>query len=296
MGIMDWLFGGPEETKTETVTNTSGTTRGGSTGRTSYDPFITRATRGIVGSMPGAMRNAGRFDSYLENLAKTPAYSGASRQYLEGQPFGLGQAQPYMDMYVDAVQPALSEIDRTMQGTIGDLGDSFGGAYGGSKYALAEDNLIEDSARLKSNILADASIGGLNFGANRFDADRAGRFAAENALQSASGLASGQNQQAFGNLFGLGNAGLNRLGTGAGILSTLPKNVSTMGDQWGESTSTGTQNSTSVKEGGGGGFLGNLVGIGATALGTGLFGSPAIGASLLGGAGSPATGVFSWLN
>lgn len=285
------LFGGPERTNTQS--SSSGSTEGGSTSRAEFDPWVSSMAQNLGGMIPGAINNAGRFDSYLESLGMTPAYQGASRSYLEGSPFTISEAQPYMDMYRSAVQPALSEIDRTLEGNIGDLGDTFGNAYGGGKFQLARNNLVNDAARLKSNILADASIGGLNFGANRYDTNTANRFNAERAMQYGSNLASRQRGQAFNQLTGLGNAGIGRLGAGVNVLSGLPLNRTQMGTEWG--TSTGNRTTNSTRSGGGGGLLGQGIGLFSNLAGTGILGSPSQAPTMFSPSGAEASGIFAMM-
>jgi hypothetical protein len=113
-------------------------------------------------------------------------YDQATRADLIGDNFTVDTAQPFMDIYQSSVDPAIREIERQTQRNL--MGDSASavraGAFGGSRQGLREAETITEGSRLAGDTRAQAGARGLEFASQRFDADRAARFAAEDALRS----------------------------------------------------------------------------------------------------------------
>ncbi len=114
-------------------------------------------------------------------------YTAATREELVGDPFTIESAQPFLDVYQSAVDPAIREIERqTRQNLIADSAAAArAGAFGGSRQALREATSIAEGAQLAGDARAQAAARGLEFASGRFDADRAARFSAEDAQRSA---------------------------------------------------------------------------------------------------------------
>jgi hypothetical protein len=113
-------------------------------------------------------------------------YQGATREELLGEPFSLESAQPYLDMYQGAADPAVREIERqtTLAQNAARASAAKSGAFGGSRLGISEAMLGTEGAVAAGDLRARAAQEGLGFAANRFDTDRAGRFSAESAMRS----------------------------------------------------------------------------------------------------------------
>lgn len=121
---------------------------------------------------------------------------GTARTYqdlygdLLGGEFTIGEgteAQKYMDIYSDAIDPAVRDIQRRTAEEQKDLAaraaqmGAFGGSRMGIQQALLESEGIQGEADLRKTALADA----LGFAAGRFDADRLARMDADAAARAA---------------------------------------------------------------------------------------------------------------
>jgi len=131
------------------------------------------------------------FQSYLDDasaMASTlgQGYDAASREDLIGGDFTVDSAQPFMDIYQTSVDPAIREIERqTRQNLISDSAAAArAGAFGGSRQGLREATSIAEGAQLAGDTRAQAGARALEFASGRFDADRAARFAAEDAMRA----------------------------------------------------------------------------------------------------------------
>ena len=161
-----------------------------STSAGEYQPYIDRATelagglgRGygatsredLLGSYTGATR-----DDLLGN------YQGATREELLGGQFDLDTAQPFLDIYQGAQDSAVKGIEeQTMaQQNMARANAARGGAFGGSRLGITEAMLGTGGAEAVGDLRSRAAAEGLGFAANRFDADRAARFNAENTMRS----------------------------------------------------------------------------------------------------------------
>lgn len=144
-----------------------------------------REGMGMLGSMDET------FQPYLdkyEGVADTlgQGYDAATRQELLGDPFSMDTAQPFMDIYQGAMDPAVREIEEQ---TIRSQNDARsraargGGAFG-SRLGIMEGTAAGEGAQAAGDLRARAGREGLDFAAGRFDTERANRFSAENAMRT----------------------------------------------------------------------------------------------------------------
>ena len=116
-------------------------------------------------------------------------YSGASREDLLGEgvsPFSMENAQPYMDIYQDAMNPAVREIEEQTiraQNEARARASTGGGGFG-SRLGIMEATTAGEGAQAAGDLRAQAAREGLGFAAGRYDTDRASRFNAENTMRS----------------------------------------------------------------------------------------------------------------
>ena len=195
-------------------------------------PRYRGATRGqLTGGPRRGFQNLGAligsYDGQTRRQLMGPGYEGATRRQLRGGPrrgfqsqgaliggpfggptrqeligesadigkFSLADAQPYMDIYQQAADPAIEEIRRQAAQQQGQLSAQAAGAgaFGGSRQAIQSAMLGAEGARAAGNLRARAAQEGLGFAAGRFEADRqarmtqaerdrAARFGAESAM------------------------------------------------------------------------------------------------------------------
>ena len=191
-----------------------------SEGATSYQPYLDTAY--------GAARQLGQgYDQMTRGELLGPQYGGATRGQLTGGPrrgfqtrgalvggpfggptrqgligesadigkFSLADAQPYMDIYQQAVDPAIEAVRRQAAAQQSKLSAQAAGAgaFGGSRQAVQSAMLGAEGARAAGDLRARAAQEGLGFAAGRFEADRqarmsqaerdrAARFGAESAM------------------------------------------------------------------------------------------------------------------
>jgi len=132
------------------------------------------------------------FQPYLdkyEGVADTlgQGYDAATREELLGDPFSMDTAQPFMDIYQDAMNPAVREIEEQTiraQNEARSRAARGGGAFG-SRLGIMEGTAAGEGAKAAGDLRATAGREGLDFAAGRFDTERAKRCSAENALRSA---------------------------------------------------------------------------------------------------------------
>ena len=113
-------------------------------------------------------------------------YEGATREELLGDPFNLDSAQPYMDIYQDAMNPAVREIEEQTiraQNEARARASTGGGGFG-SRLGIMEATTAGEGAQAAGDLRAQAAREGLGFAASRYDTDRASRFNAENTMRS----------------------------------------------------------------------------------------------------------------
>jgi hypothetical protein len=144
-----------------------------------------REGMGMLGSMDET------FQPYLdkyEGVADTlgQGYDAATREELLGDPFSMDTAQPFMDIYQDAMNPAVREIEEQTirsQNEARSRAARGGGAFG-SRLGLVEAELGTGGTEAAGDLRARAGREGLDFAASRFDTERANRFSAENAMRT----------------------------------------------------------------------------------------------------------------
>jgi hypothetical protein len=157
-------------------------------GTSSYEPYVSEAGERAMGLGQG-------YDSMSREELLGPDYEGATREELIGKamdPFSLESAQPYLDIYQTAADPAVREAGQTMFDTLAGIRAkaSQGAGSFGSRLGILEGQTIADAARLKGDIRSQAARDALGFAAGRYDADRAqsdadraARFRAEEAMR-----------------------------------------------------------------------------------------------------------------
>lgn len=162
-----------------------------SEGAGSYEPYLNESERLAQGLGQG-------YDSASRSDLLGPAYQGASRQdllgdyqgatreELLGDDFSLESAQPYLDIYQGAADPAVREVERQTQLAQNNARAkaAMSGSFGGSRLGISEAMLGSEGAIAAGDLRAKAAQEGLGFAANRFDTDRAGRFSAESTMRS----------------------------------------------------------------------------------------------------------------
>jgi hypothetical protein len=138
-------------------------------------PFKGASREELLGSYSGASR---------EDLLGD--YQGATREELLGDPFSLESAQPYMDIYQDAMNPAVREIEEQTiraQNEARARASTGGGGFG-SRLGIMEATTAGEGMQAAGDLRAQAAREGLGFAAGRYDTDRASRFNAENTMRS----------------------------------------------------------------------------------------------------------------
>jgi len=112
-------------------------------------------------------------------------YQGATREELLGDPFSLDSAQPYMDIYQDAMNPAVREIEeQTMRAqNEARARASTGGGGFGSRLGIMEATTAGEGAQAAGDLRAQAAREGLGFAAGRYDTDRQARAATEQQMR-----------------------------------------------------------------------------------------------------------------
>jgi len=144
-----------------------------------------REGMGMLGSMDET------FQPYLdkyEGVADTlgQGYDAATREELMGDPFSMDTAQPFMDIYQGAMDPAVREIEEQTirsQNEARSRAARGGGAFG-SRLGLVEAELGTGGTEAAGDLRATAGREALDFAAGRFDTERANRFSAENAMRT----------------------------------------------------------------------------------------------------------------
>ena len=122
-------------------------------------------------------------------------YVGATREELigdEADPFSLATAQPYIDIYQSAMDPAIREIQEqsTLAQNAARARASTGGGAFGSRLGIMEGTTAAKAAEAAGDLRAGAARDALGFASGRYDADlaqaerdRAARFGADAALR-----------------------------------------------------------------------------------------------------------------
>ena len=153
-------------------------------GATSYQPFMDEASR-IAGTLgqgyAGMTRQELLGDPYQG--ATREELLGTSNQELLGDPFTLESAQPFLDIYQGAVDPAVRQLqDQILQQQSQARATAARGGGGfGSRLGIMEATLGAEGAQRQADLRARAAQEGLGFAASRFDADRSARLQAADA-------------------------------------------------------------------------------------------------------------------
>ena len=147
-------------------------------GAESYLPYMNRAA-GVADTLGGG------YDAMSQQDLLGDPFQGSTREELMGDPFSLETAQPFMDIYQSAMDPAVREIEEQ---TIRAQNDararaSTGGGGFGSRLGIMEATTAGQGAQAAGDLRAGAAREGLGFAAGRFDTDRAARGATEDRLR-----------------------------------------------------------------------------------------------------------------
>jgi len=108
-------------------------------------------------------------------------YGAMTQEELLGDEFSLSSAQPYMDIYQSAVDPAIREVEeQTLRAqNAARARASTGGGGFGSRLGLVEATTAGEGIQAAGDLRAQAAREGLSFAAGRYDTDRDARFAAD---------------------------------------------------------------------------------------------------------------------
>ena len=108
-------------------------------------------------------------------------YGAMTEEELLGDDFSLSSAQPYIDIYDSAMDPAIREIEeQTLRAqNAARARASTGGGGFGSRLGLVEATTAGEGIQAAGDLRAQAAREGLNFAANRFDTEREARFGAD---------------------------------------------------------------------------------------------------------------------
>ncbi len=162
-----------------------------------YQPYLDQAFGSTLGLGLG-FDSAERGD-LVGTSPDLGTFTGATREELIGQrpdlsTFTLEQAQPFLDIFQTASDPAVREIERQVaqQGVQARARAARGGGAFGSRLGLTEATLGAEGARAAGDVRSQAAREGLGFAANRFDADRAQAERDRAARFSAEGVMRGQ--------------------------------------------------------------------------------------------------------
>ena len=148
---------------------------------------LTEDERAGMDILRGSRDRTQQFVDKAANITDTlgQGYDAATREELLGPSFDAEMAGRFQDVFQTAVDPALEQLERDRQNRqIGNRADAVrAGAFGGSRLGVREALTDAEISRAGADIRRQAGREALEFGANRFDADRAARFAAEDALR-----------------------------------------------------------------------------------------------------------------
>jgi len=159
-------------------------------GAESYMPYMNRAgeVADTLGGGYDSMSSSELLGDPFQGASREDLlgnYQGASREELLGDPFSLDSAQPYMDIYQDAMNPAVREIEeQTMRAqNEARARASTGGGGFGSRLGIMEATTAGEGAQAAGDLRAQAAREGLGFAAGRYDTDRQARAATEQQMR-----------------------------------------------------------------------------------------------------------------
>lgn len=128
------------------------------------------------------------YQSYVDD-AKTATdalaggYTGMTAEELIGEPidagtFSAADAEPYMNMYQASQDEAIRQLEREREQMQNQRAGeaSMRGAFGGSRAEIGDMVGSAEYAAKMADLRSQAGTAGLEFGASRFDADRAARL------------------------------------------------------------------------------------------------------------------------
>ena len=184
-------------------------------GSQDYLPYINRAAD-VANTLGGGYDSMSRQELLGDEFqASSDAnlmgqYQGATREELLGQgvdPFSVENAQEYMDIYQQSINPAIREIEEQTIRAQNQARESAArsGAFGGSRLGILEGTAAGEGAEAAGDLRAQAAREGLSFAADRFDTDREARFGAEDVMR-------GQFMEDRAGRFGLEDARYGRYG------------------------------------------------------------------------------------
>jgi len=108
-------------------------------------------------------------------------YGAMSEDKLMGDPFSLEAAQPYMDIYQSALDPAVREIEEQTTRAQNDArarASTGGGAFG-SRLGIMEGVTAGKGIQAAGDLRAGAARDALGFATDRFESERQARFGAD---------------------------------------------------------------------------------------------------------------------
>jgi len=159
-------------------------------GAESYLPFMNRASdiANTLGEGYETMSQEELLGDPFQGASREDLlgdYQGATREELLGDPFSLETAQPYMDLYQSAMDPAVREIEEQTiraQNEARARASTGGGGFG-SRLGIMEATTAGEGAQAAGDLRAGAAREGLDFAVGRYDTDRASRAATEDRLR-----------------------------------------------------------------------------------------------------------------
>jgi hypothetical protein len=161
-----------------------------SKGATSYQSYIDDASKMASGLGQGFDRTsrADLIGDPYQGMSRGDlmgSYQGATREELQGDPFSIEQAQPYLDIYQGAQDSAVNEVQRqTELANVQNRATAArSGAFGGSRLGIQEALTSGEGARTQGDLRSRAAQQGLEFASSQNERDRAARFGAENLMR-----------------------------------------------------------------------------------------------------------------
>ena len=161
-----------------------------------YQPYLDRAFEATLGLGQGF--DSATRDELVGTSPELGTYTGATREELIGQrpdlsEFTLDRAQPFLDIFQTATDPAVRDMERLVseQQIAARAKAARGGGFG-SRLGIMEGTLGAEGAQAIGDLRSQAAREGLGFAATRFDADRAQAERDRAARFSAEGVMRGQ--------------------------------------------------------------------------------------------------------